>query len=294
MGPEADLSGRRKGQDFSGKNGFSMYHGEVVPGFPVHPHRGFETVTVVLDGIVDHFDSAGSEGRYGSGDVQWLTTGKGCQHAEMFPLVNEDKDNPLELFQIWLNLPSKNKFVDPHFKMLWKKDIPDIKFNVKHKGKVNVKLISGLFNGIESSAPAPKSWAASKENHVGIMLIEMEPDSDLTIPAISLTLNRNLYFYNGKGYIEIDGQKITSSNRIKLSGNEQITISNGEYPGFLLLLEGEPINEPVAFGGPFVMNTSAEIQEAFSDYQRTKFGGWPWTETAPVHERTRGRFSKES
>lgn len=294
MGPDVDLSDRQIGQDFSGKDGFSMYHGEAVPGFPVHPHRGFETVTVVLDGTVDHFDSSGSEGRYGSGDVQWLTTGKGCQHAEMFPLVREDRDNPLELFQIWLNLPAKNKFVDPHFKMLWKKDIPDIEINENQKGKVKIKLIAGSFKGTESSAPAPKSWAASKENHVGIMLIEMDADSEVTVPAMSSTLNRNLYFYNGKGYLEVDGQKITSSNRIKLSGNESITISNGKHNSNLLLLEGEPINEPVAYGGPFVMNTSAEIQEAFSDYRKTRFGGWPWKETAPVHDRNTERFSKES
>jgi redox-sensitive bicupin YhaK (pirin superfamily) len=87
MGPAGSLAGRQIGSDFSGKDGFSMYHGERVPGFPAHPHRGFETVTIVLRGLVDHFDSKGSEGRYGNGDVQWMTAGEGCQHAEMFPLV---------------------------------------------------------------------------------------------------------------------------------------------------------------------------------------------------------------
>lgn len=292
QGPDVELSGRQIGQDFSGKDGFSMYHGEVVPGFPMHPHRGFETVTAVIEGTVEHFDSSGSEGRYGSGDVQWLTTGKGCQHAEMFPLVNDDKDNPLELFQIWLNLPAENKFVDPHYKMLWKKDIPDIEINENQKGKVNIKLIAGTYKGTDSPAPTPKSWAADHENHVGIMLIRMDSDSELTIPAISSTLNRNLYFYKGNGKIEVDGQRIKSSSRIKLSGNESVSICNGEHPGFLLLLEGEPINETVAFGGPFVMNTSAEIQEAFSDYKKTRFGGWPWTEAAPVHARNTERFSR--
>lgn len=86
-----------------------MYHGKSVPGFPAHPHKGFETVTIVLQGVVDHFDSKGCFGRYASGDVQWLTTGKGCQHSEMFPLVNREQSNPLELFQIWLNLDRNGK-----------------------------------------------------------------------------------------------------------------------------------------------------------------------------------------
>ncbi len=98
FGPQALLAGREIGNDFVGLDGWSMYHGDVVPGFPVHPHRGFETVTIVRTGLVDHADSLGAAGRYGSGDVQWLTAGRGVQHSEMFPLFNPDRDNPLELF----------------------------------------------------------------------------------------------------------------------------------------------------------------------------------------------------
>ena len=107
MGPDASLSGRNLGNDFTLKDGWRMYHGRTVPGFPAHPHRGFETITIVNKGFCDHSDSLGAAGRFGLGDTQWMTAGRGVQHSEMFPLLNKDKENPLELFQIWLNLPKK-------------------------------------------------------------------------------------------------------------------------------------------------------------------------------------------
>ena len=119
LGPAASLDGREIGSDFAGKDGWRMYHGDVVPGFPQHPHRGFETVTIVRRGLIDHSDSLGATARFGGGDVQWLTAGKGIVHSEMFPLVRRDQANPLELFQIWLNLPAADKMVAPYFSMFW-------------------------------------------------------------------------------------------------------------------------------------------------------------------------------
>jgi hypothetical protein len=124
MGPAASLAGRDIGQDFSRLGGWSMYHGSTVPGFPAHPHRGFETVTIVRKGLIDHADSLGAKARFGRGDVQWLTAGQGVVHSEMFPLLKQDEPNPLELFQIWLNLPAHNKMARPHFTMFWAPDIP--------------------------------------------------------------------------------------------------------------------------------------------------------------------------
>src|SRR4249920_2860752 len=123
-GPAVSLDGRELGMDFEGLDGWRMYHGRDVPGFPNHPHRGFETVTYVRNGLIDHSDSLGAAARFGGGDVQWLTAGGGVVHSEMFPLLRRDAANPLELFQIWLNLPAKNKMAAAHFTMLWNEHIP--------------------------------------------------------------------------------------------------------------------------------------------------------------------------
>lgn len=287
---QKNLQGRNIGSEFKVKDGFRMYHGQEVPGFPVHPHRGFETVTIVTEGFVDHFDSLGARGRYGQGDVQWMTAGRGCQHAEMFPLVHDNKPNPLKLFQIWLNLPQKNKFVKPAYKMLWHEDIPVVDEVLADGKKAAVTIIAGQWNGKAAVAPAPDSWAADPANKVGIFLIEMKAGGALKLPAISATANRNLYFYQG-GTIRIAGQEIAGSNRIKLAADQDITVENGKSDSYLLLLEAEPIHEPVVQYGPFVMNTSQEIQEAFSDYRRTQFGGWPYEQEIPVNDRNSPRFA---
>jgi redox-sensitive bicupin YhaK (pirin superfamily) len=292
MGPKASLAGRQIGQDFAiSKEGWRMYHGEEVPGFPAHPHRGFETVTVVTKGLVDHSDSLGAAGRFGFGDVQWMTAGKGVQHCEMFPLIHKDKKNPLELFQIWLNLPRVKKSADPYFSMLWSDTIP----TYEHKdggGKLTaVKVIAGKVGDKTAPNPAPDSWAADTANDVAIWLITMAPGATWTLPAASAKANRSLYFYEGKS-VSIDGRDFNAHQAIELKADAAVPLIAGTEQTRFLLLQGIPIGEPVVQYGPFVGNTQADIQQAYSDYQKTQFGGWPWPSHEHVHARERGRFAR--
>jgi len=293
MGPAASLAGRHMGQDFDQKDGWNMYHGHHVPGFPAHPHRGFETVTVVLDGLVDHHDSAGATGRYGHGDVQWMTAGSGLQHAEMFPLVHENKANPMELFQIWINLPSKSKVAKPAFKMLWSESIPVIHTKDKQGRKIETRLIAGTLGTTTAPTPAPDSWAAQSKNQVAIWIITLEAEAEFILPVCEPGINRDLYFYEGES-VNIANQEIPGYHAVELASPESIHIKNGSEPSRILLLQGRPIGEPVVQYGPFVMNSQAEIQKAFDDFRATQFGGWPWDRNDPVNLREQGRFARYS
>ena len=291
MGPVDSLEGRKLGNDFVVKDGWRMYHGQKVPGFPVHPHRGFETVTIVLKGVVDHADSMGAAGRYGYGDVQWMTAGAGMQHAEMFPLLNTDQDNPLELFQIWLNLPAADKFVEPYYKMLWSEDIPALNAVDRNGKKTVVTLVAGSIADLKAPPPNPDSWAANKENDVSILLIRMDAGASWEVPPASVEAQRTLYFHRGPG-IRIAGQDVSAYKAVEMKPGQPALIENGHEESHLLLLQGRPINEPVVQYGPFVMTTEAEIQQAFADYRKTGFGGWPWPRPDQVHDRSVGRFAR--
>ncbi|MEE9365025.1 MAG: pirin family protein [Cellulophaga sp.] len=291
MEPDTTLEGRNIGQDFIIKDGWRMYHGSNIPGFPFHPHRGFETITINKEGFVDHTDSLGAAGRFGAGDVQWMTAGKGVQHSEMFPLINKDKENPLEMFQIWLNLPKVSKFVEPHFKMLWREEIPTIKEKDTNGNTIEIDVIAGDYKNTKALSPTPNSWAANADNGVSILTIKLSANAKWTLPAaVSSDLKKTLYLYKGST-IQIDNQAIPSNYSVQVLANEDITFQAGNDDSYILVLQGKPINEPVVKYGPFVMNTELEIQEAFQDYRRTEFGGWPWPNQEQVHDRDRGRFA---
>ena len=284
------LKGRNVGNDFTLKDGWRMYHGANIPGFPYHPHRGFETITINKEGVVDHSDSLGAAGRFMGGDVQWMTAGKGIQHSEMFPLINQDTANPLEIFQIWLNLPKASKMVEPHFKMLWNEEIPIVNHKDDSDSRTSIQVIAGKINNTKALEPTPDSWAANSKNAVGVYTVKMDANAIWTLPKLEVEANRSLFFYKGNKII-IEEKTIYTNHIIELQANANIEIQNGNQDAYFLILEGKPIGEPVAQYGPFVMNTQEEIQQAMKDYGRTQFGGWPWSEREVVHHREKGRFA---
>lgn len=234
MEPTYYIDGRDIGQDFNPNSPWRMYHGDKIPGFPAHPHRGFETVTIVEEGVVDHTDSLGGNGRYTKGDVQWLTAGAGVQHCEMFPLIHSDRENPFEIFQIWLNLPKNSKMVNPHYKMIWNENIPVIQQVDANGNSTSVRLIHGQYNDATMSQSTPDSWAASPQNDVRIMLIELAPNAHFTLAATSKTASRMLYYYQGSGLTVEDTSLSDKDMYAELAEGEDITIQNGSSVSKLL------------------------------------------------------------
>lgn len=288
------LRGRQIGQDFSGQDGWSMYHGQSVPGFPAHPHRGFETVTIVRHGRIDHSDSLGATARFGGGDVQWLTAGRGIVHCEMFPLRHQTQSNPTELFQIWLNLPAKSKMAPPHFTMFWYEQIPRLQAQDENGKLTELVCIAGSLPEQQALKPPPNSWASEADSDVGIYTIKMAPGARWQLPAArNPHTRRMLYFFSGAD-LAIAGEPVPLGSAAEVRADAPCELRNGEGFSELLVLQGRPIAEPVAQYGPFVMNTEAEIRQAFADYQRTEFGGWPWPTPDPVHPADEDRFARHA
>ncbi|HHW2502254.1 TPA: pirin family protein [Pseudomonas aeruginosa] len=273
-------------------NNYRMYYGKSVPGFPRHPHRGFETVTIVRQGYVDHSDSLGAKARYGKGDVQWLTAGSGVQHAEMFPLLNTDVPNTLELFQIWLNLPARKKLVRPAFKMFWAEEIP-----YYCSGGAEVEVIAGRLHPLDGSypldppLPPENSWAFQDEAELAIWLIKLKPNASLLLPAATRAeTKRSLYIFQDK-MLHIAMQPVRGKSIVTVDPLHPLPLTNNDAEEIqILLLQGVPIGEKVAMSGPFVMNSSEEIYQAEIDYATTQFGDWPWQSDQPTHGNKKERF----
>ena len=261
------------------------------PAFPQHPHRGFETVTIVRNGVIDHSDSLGATARFGRGDVQWLTAGAGIVHSEMFPLRDPAAPNPLELFQIWVNLPAADKFVPPYFSMFWREDpcrVTSIRDDAG--GVTEVTVIAGALGEVRPPAPPPNSWAARADADFAIWSIRMTPGAHWTVPPARPGTTRVLYLFRGAS-LRVGDRDVRGKVGIQVQPNVALPLTAGADVTEILVLQGKPIGEPVVQHGPFVMNTRAEIQQAIADYQRTQFGGWPWPSDGPVHGVREGRFA---
>jgi redox-sensitive bicupin YhaK (pirin superfamily) len=296
LGPSASLEGRRIGMDFEGRDGWNMYHGSVVPGFPQHPHRGFETVTYVRKGVIDHADSMGATARFGRGDVQWITAGAGIQHCEMFPLLDSAGPNPLELFQIWLNLPAADKLVDPYFTMFWDSRIPRQQLVDTHGRPTEVTVIAGRLGDAVPPSPPPDSWASKVDSEIAIWHLVLSPGAAVELPVTSEGVIRSLYVFEG-GSINVDGSGdgpgtvVGRDNAAVTAAHVPLTVTDSGVGSEVMVLQGRPIGEPVAQQGPFVMNTRAELVQAVDDFRATGFGGWPWHSPDPDHGPDRGRFA---
>ncbi len=227
-------------------------------GVDVHPHKGFETVTIAYKGSVAHYDSAGNSGIIHPGDVQWMTAGAGILHKEFHENEFSKKGGPFEMVQLWVNLPAKDKLTTPKYQSLVSSEIKKVLLD-NDAGVVNV--IAGEFNQIKGSA--------TTFTEMNVLDIKLNRDGEMiiTIPSI-----HNTCLLVVEGSAEVNGEKAGQHDFILFKNEGELIQLNASESSVLLLLSGLPINEPIAQYGPFVMNTAQELEEAFAEFQAGKFG----------------------
>jgi redox-sensitive bicupin YhaK (pirin superfamily) len=244
---------------FLNHHGFQQYppHNNGLP-FGPHPHRGFETVTFILQGDLMHKDSSGGGSIISAGGVQWMTAGKGLIHAEISSEEFKQKGGPLEILQLWINLPAKYKMVPPKYIGLQQKEIPT---QILDNGKTKLSLISGTWGGIKGII----------EPLVDISLATVHFRESGTL-KISIQPQRTPFFYVVKGELEVNGKLVAMHHLIEFERSGEVIEVKANTEAIILLGHAEPFNEPFVAYGPFVMNTKEEIQEAYKEYNEGKFG----------------------
>ncbi|HYD87816.1 MAG TPA: pirin family protein [Vitreimonas sp.] len=226
--------------------------------FGPHPHRGFETVTFILDGELGHYDSGGHESVIRAGGVQWMTAGSGLIHAELSPPSFKRDGGPTEILQLWVNLPAKHKFAKPAYVGLQREDIPALDTG---DGGATLNLIAGELG----AAVGPV------ETLSGHFMSTIEADAGARV-VVRAPSTRNVFFYIVRGCVRIAGDEITQWKLVEFNDDGEEIAFHALDDSFILFGYGEPINEPVVAHGPFVMNTREEIVAAIQDYQAGKFG----------------------
>ena len=236
--------------------------GQAV-GAPDHPHRGFETVTYLLDGEFEHEDSAGNRGRLAAGDIQWMTAGSGVIHSEMPSEKVRREGGRVHGFQVWVNLPARDKMTAPRYQDVTAADLPVARTD---DGLASVKVIAGEALGV----------SARVQTRTPILYFDVtvQPGGrvDLDVPS---GFNVAVYVYDGEASIG-EGSLAPSGTFALLGAGDAVALAcptDASRPARALVLGGEPLNEPVARYGPFVMNTEAEIREAIDDFRTGRFGG---------------------
>lgn len=266
--PYAEVKGKDLGQDYRKQFGYRMYTGKVTPGFQLHSHWGYETITVASKGYVDHFDSLGNQGRYGNGDVQWITAGGRYHHCEMYPLVHQDRDNPQLITQIMLNLPLSEKNTEPTVRTIWNENLSVL----KGEGW-RATVIAGEFEGKKGIKPPKNSWASDSGHHVLILRIEMEANATIEISP-SGSVNRNIY--TTEGPIFIGEASYLNNTRLKVDPTVPLTVRMGDVPSEIWILEGDPIGEKQVSWGPAVLGSTKEVREANNIIRQKELEDWPW------------------
>jgi len=247
---------------------FLNHHGPQVYGphnrglpFGPHPHRGFETVTFILQGSLAHRDSGGHESVINEGGVQWMTAGSGLVHAEISPASFLDSGGPLEILQLWVNLPSRLKMTAPRYTGLQKEDIPALP---TADGRGTVNLIAGEWGG--------RSGPFESLTGVFMSTVKLQAGGAVSFPGMG---GRNVFLYVVSGSVRIAGEPAQQHRLVELSDAGDTVDIVADADAVLLFGHAEAIGEPVVAHGPFVMNTHGEIQQAVRDYMDGKFGGLP-------------------
>ena len=226
-------------------------------GFPLHPHRGIETVTYMLRGAVDHRDSIGNSGSIGPGDVQWMTAGGGIMHEEMPQIRPEGIDG----FQLWVNLPARPKMTQPRYQGILASEIPVVDL----EGGIKVRVITGTVNGVHG----PVRGIAADPVYI-----------DVSVPAGAsfahdVARGHSAFAYVFEGDVSFDDQPISHPKLVVFDDGDYVQAVTGDGPARFLLVSGEPLKEPIARYGPFVMNTREEIEDALRDLRQ---GTFVWSE----------------
>jgi redox-sensitive bicupin YhaK (pirin superfamily) len=227
--------------------------------FGPHPHRGFETVTFILEGELAHLDSGGHESVIRAGGVQWMTAGRGLVHAEVSPDSFKRTGGPLEILQLWVNLPARLKMTDPAYTGLQREDTPVVEAD---EGRVRIELISGDWEGHQG--------AYRSLTGVAMTVLRFAPGGRISAPAPQ---GRNVFLHVVSGTLEVAGTAVQKFNLVELADDgDTVALAAGAEGAVALFGHAAPLNEPVVAHGPFVMNTREEIVAAVRDYQAGRFG----------------------
>lgn len=228
--------------------------------FGPHPHRGMETVTFILEGDIMHKDSGGHESVITSGGVQWMTAGRGLIHAETSSDEFKKNGGDLEILQLWVNLPKRDKMTEPKYTGLQKEEIPTLLLDT---GKVKVSLVSGTWDDTKG--------AFETKNNINLSLIDFKVKGRL---SINIPVDHNIFFYVITGQLLVNERTIETRQLAEFNNDDEVLNIEALQQSILLFGHAEPFNEPVVAQGPFVMNTEEEITEAYEDYRKGKFGRW--------------------